>query len=260
MNVDLGELRRSIRHIELSMARSRRLDRLLKGAIACGVGLLVAAVVANFVLGQTFGRLAFNILFGILFGAVVICLIAILSRRNSVYRDPKELEIELDSRMTEYALASDRSGQDLFDRQLSYRAMMTRELEVLRNEGKKYRTINNAMQSVIIVGSLATTTVASLAQAGSSLQWLTVTLSFFVGVSAGMAGFFKFRERGFYLQQTADDIERNLKAYDLGLSPYGIGREVDLSRLTQEVEILRVEQQKRQQQLDQPRRADQEGA
>ncbi|WP_421111029.1 protein kinase domain-containing protein [Streptomyces sp. NEAU-S77] len=61
------------------------------------------------------------------------------------------------------------------------------------------------------------------------------------------------RERSFNLQQTADLIEENTNAFHLGLVPYDSDdASVNLARLTVKVEGLRVEQCRREQQLDQP--------
>ncbi|KUL48973.1 hypothetical protein ADL28_27595 [Streptomyces violaceusniger] len=84
-------------------------------------------------------------------------------------------------------------------------------------------------------------------------QWLTVGLSLAVGLAAGFMGYFKFRERSFYLQQTADLIEQEVNAMTLGIADYsGMNRQESLARLVERVEVFRNEQRRRQQQLDQP--------
>lgn len=78
-------------------------------------------------------------------------------------------------------------------------------------------------------------------------------ITFAVAAAAGFAGYYKWRERAFYLQQTADEIERHATAFDLGIHPYDEGGEHSrLAKLAREIEMLRVEQRKREQQLDQP--------
>lgn len=138
-------------------------------------------------------------------------------------------------------------------RQYTYRESIPQDIERLRKESQHYRRIHNAFQSMIITGSLGTTTAASLTDAPSPYKEITIGLSFLVGISAGFTGYFKYRERGFYLQQTADAIEEHLTAFELGITPYVESDEHrNLSRLAAEVEALRVEQRKREQQLDQP--------
>ncbi len=131
---------------------------------------------------------------------------------------------------------------------------MQRSILTTRKSGDRYRRVNNSFQSAIIVGSLATTAVASLNTGEGALKWIAVGLSFAVGLSAGFTGYFKYRERAFYLRQTADDVEEQLNAYELGLPPYDTGTESErIGRLTARVESIRVAQQQREQQLDQPK-------
>jgi hypothetical protein len=118
----------------------------------------------------------------------------------------------------------------------------------------RYRRIHNALQSVIIIGSLAASTAAGLAETPPPYKWITVGTSFAVGISAGFTGYFKFRERSFYLQQTADSIEEEYDSVTLGVGRYASGQdeEAKLIEFTQRVETLKSDQRKRQQQLDQP--------
>lgn len=135
-----------------------------------------------------------------------------------------------------------------------YKADVSAHISQYQEESDKYRKIHNRLQSVIIVGSLCTTTVASL-QAGPMTvdRWFTVGSSLAVGLAAGFMGYFKFRERSFYLQQTADLIEQEVNAMTLGIADYsGLSRQEALARLVERVEVFRNEQRRRQQQLDQP--------
>ncbi|MFI5862907.1 DUF4231 domain-containing protein [Streptomyces sp. NPDC051546] len=127
-------------------------------------------------------------------------------------------------------------------------------IEQYRSEGMKYRRIHNVFQSLIIVGSLATSTAASLADAPAPYKWITVGMSFMVGLSAGFTGYFKFKERSFYLQQTADAIEEEFDGVSLGIGRYAGQTDggAALAEFTQRVETLKNDQRKRQQQLDQP--------
>lgn len=164
----------------------------------------------------------------------------------------RQLELELEIAEERRLLQAKQLDFPVDQRQFTYKDSLPRELDQLRSEAQHYRRIHNAFQSIIIIGSLGTTTAASLADTPSYLKWVTVGLSFAVGVSAGFTGYFKYRERSFYLQQTADAIEQHATAFELGIPPY-VGEETDnLAKLTKEVEALRVEQRKRQQQLDQP--------
>lgn len=135
-----------------------------------------------------------------------------------------------------------------------YKADVSAHILQYQEEGDKYRKIHNRLQSVIMVGSLGATTVAAL-QAGpmTADQWVTVGLSLAVSLAAAFMGYFKFRERSFYLQQTADLIEQEVNAMTLGIADYsGLNRQDALARLVERVEVFRNEQRRRQQQLDQP--------
>jgi len=58
------------------------------------------------------------------------------------------------------------------------------------------------------------------------------------------------------LRQTADDLEEQPNAYELGLPPYREGNEDErVALLTARMEAIRVAQQQREQQLDQPKGA-----
>ncbi|MEV0193150.1 DUF4231 domain-containing protein [Kitasatospora purpeofusca] len=135
-----------------------------------------------------------------------------------------------------------------------YREDVSDFIGLYQAESLKYRRVHNWLQSTIIIGSLLTTTIAALADALPAHRWTTVAVSFTVGLAAGFTGYFKFRERSFYLQLTADAIEQELNAAVLHVGDYaGLGSEAEvLSRLTDRVEALRGEQRRRQQQLDQP--------
>jgi hypothetical protein len=82
---------------------------------------------------------------------------------------------------------------------------------------------------------------------------VAVILSITVGTSAGFIGYFKFRERAMNLRQTADAIEHEYNAAELGIRRYkNLSDEERLTLLAEEVEWLREEQSKREQQLEQP--------
>ncbi|MFJ1757689.1 DUF4231 domain-containing protein [Kitasatospora sp. NPDC088134] len=139
-------------------------------------------------------------------------------------------------------------------RQRYYREDLSEIIAQYQAESLKYRRLHNWFQCVITVGSLLTSTIAALAGALPAHRWTTVGVSLAVGLAAGFTGYFKFRERSFYLQLTADAIEQEANAATLRVGEYaGLGTEGEaLARLTDRVEALRGEQRRRQQQLDQP--------
>ncbi len=139
-------------------------------------------------------------------------------------------------------------------RRNAYKEESDYDIEQFRRESRYYRRVHNIMQSVIIIGSLAASSAASLSGEFLALRWVAVGASLAVGIAAGFTGYFKFRERSFYLQQTADAIEQETNAYELGIARYR-SQSTDEERLSlyvEEVHRLRLEQQKREQNLDQP--------
>ncbi|TMR27321.1 DUF4231 domain-containing protein [Actinomadura geliboluensis] len=134
-----------------------------------------------------------------------------------------------------------------------YHSDVLTTIEEYRGQARKYRTTHNRFQTIIIVGSLATT-IATTAAAGNSPPELVATaLSFAVGVSAGMTGYFKFRERSMNLQQAADDLDLEYRSAELGIHAYRNLAEQDrLIEFAQRAETIKNEQRKREQQLEQP--------
>ena len=127
-----------------------------------------------------------------------------------------------------------------------------RDILQFKQEGRFYGRINNVLQRIAIVGSIGASTLSGLIQSNPQLRWVTVGATLSVGVAAGFSGYFKFKERSFYAQQTADDIEHELSAVILGISPYGSEeREDNIRAFTEKVEKMKHEQRKRQQQLEQ---------
>jgi hypothetical protein len=168
------------------------------------------------------------------------------------YVDNLRLDLELEIERKRLSAASLTLPPET--RRHVYRETVPGSVEQFRLESRRYRRIHNAFQSVIIIGSLATSTAAGLADTPPPYKWITVAMSFAVGISAGFTGYFKFRERSFYLQQTADAIEEEYESVALGVGRYrnSPDSEAALIDFTQRVETLKSDQRKRQQQLDQP--------
>jgi Protein of unknown function (DUF4231) len=149
-------------------------------------------------------------------------------------------------------IEASRSMADSVSQRL-YKSDIPSFIKQFKLDGDKYRKRHNRLQSIVIIGSLSTTTIASLGSAVPAGRWLTVGFSFSVGLAAGFMGYFKFRERSFYLQQTADAIEAEDNAMTLGIGDYlRLAQSEALAKLVDRIEYLRNEQRRRQQQLDQP--------
>ncbi|WP_107457768.1 SLATT domain-containing protein [Streptomyces sp. Ncost-T6T-1] len=176
----------------------------------------------------------------------------VIAKWEPDYGIKKKIELELAIEKKRLSAASiDLSTET---RRHIYRETTPAAIERYRTSGLRYRRVHNAFQSVIIIGSLTTSTAASLAETPAPYKWITVGTSFSVGLAAGFTGYFKFRERSFYLQQTADAIEEEYDAVNLKVGRYK-GSTDDAAALlefTERVETLKNDQRKRQQQLDQP--------
>lgn len=137
-----------------------------------------------------------------------------------------------------------------------YKAEMPLTIARYRDESQYYRRLANYLQGMIIIGSVLVTSATSAAGFGffgDIFRWVAPFISIVVAISAGFIGYFKFRERSFNLQQTADNIEQEYNAAMLGIGYYK-GKQPDeaLELFAERVEFLIEEQKKRQQQLEQP--------
>ncbi|MFB4269425.1 DUF4231 domain-containing protein [Nonomuraea sp. GTA35] len=135
-----------------------------------------------------------------------------------------------------------------------YHAETLAVINEYRDNATRYRKIHNRFQSIVIIGSIVTTAVTSAAGQLEYLRVVAPFISILVGISAGMTGYFKFRERSINLQRTADDIEHEYTAVWLGIDRYRniddeLGRYVEFA---ERVEHLKAEQRKVEQQLEQP--------
>lgn len=144
------------------------------------------------------------------------------------------------------------------ERRSLYREDVAGVIEQHRNDSRKYRRVHNTLQNLIMIGSASTTVVAAL-DTRNQYTWQNITIvsiGFTVTVAAAFTGYYKYRERSYFLLQTADAIEEEANAFTLGVGPYSdFGedqRQQALKLFTQRVEEHRNEQRRRQQQLDQP--------
>lgn len=149
----------------------------------------------------------------------------------------------------------------LKERRSLYREDVAGVIEQHRMDSRRYRFIHNMLQNLIMIGAASTTTVAAL-DTRNQFTWQNITIvviGFTVTLAAAFTGYYKYRERSYFLLQTADAIEEEANAFTLGVGPYSdfdAGQEQQALKLfTQRVEDHRNEQRRRQQQLDQPAEA-----
>jgi hypothetical protein len=142
-------------------------------------------------------------------------------------------------------------------RRVAYKDDASSEIDNLRLESTGYRRFNNILQAVLIIGSLAATGTSAITGQFPEVRWVTLGVTFIVGIASGFMGYFKYKERSFYLQQTADAIESEWEAVDVGIGHYKKFYEDGdedgaLAAFVEELHRLKSEQKKRQQNLEQP--------
>ncbi|MFJ4633604.1 DUF4231 domain-containing protein [Streptomyces sp. NPDC088847] len=229
------------------------------GAVFCVVGVIVPTALT----WRQFNMAPLNVALVIL---AIACLGGFLySESLETIRHPgtggtpgerltrQEIELRLEIAIENRLIDATPLDIPIRNRQFAYRESMPEELEQLRNESHRYRRRHNIFQLLIIIGSIANAGAQSFSDATQPLKSIIIGLTMLVAVCAGITGYYKFRERSFNLQQTADSIEEHVNAFHLGLSPYDSSDSAaNLALLTARVETLRVEQRRREQQLDQP--------
>ncbi|WP_308406272.1 DUF4231 domain-containing protein [Streptomyces sp. AC602_WCS936] len=243
------------------LARRRLLDRIWRAGAALSWLSLLAAVIGTGIAWGTTGDPARFVVGDLICGSLLLMSLLTLVGVYFAGRDVpslQRLEVHLASQQEALWKQKVRNNPDVDDRRKIYREEVTVAVEQYQADSRKYRRIHNGLQTLIMIGSASTTTIAAL-DTGKELTWQSVSLtaiSFAITVAAMFTGYYKFRERSYFLQQTADAIEEEVNAVRLGIGPYkeyGPGREDEaLKKFTQRVEDHRNEQRRRQQQLDQP--------
>ena len=166
-------------------------------------------------------------------------------RLSMLYREKQALE--------DAKASPDTASGSPLSRQKRYRDEMFDIIAKFREEANNTRRIHNRFQTVIIVGSIFASAIATASVSYSETRWASVAVTACVGLAAGFTGYFKYHERSYNLQQTADAIEREYEAVDLRVGKYAnLDDEHAYTLFAESVERLRDEQNKRQQQLDQP--------
>jgi hypothetical protein len=135
----------------------------------------------------------------------------------------------------------------------TYHSDVLDTIDQYRDSALRYRRVHNWFQNIIIVGSLMTTGITTAALKFAVVEWAAIVVSFTVGLSAGMTGYYKFRERSMNLQQAGDELEQEHKAVELGIRAYRkFEGDERLVEFAERAEGIKDEQRKREQQLEQP--------
>ncbi|MFJ7626467.1 SLATT domain-containing protein [Streptomyces sp. NPDC097595] len=174
--------------------------------------------------------------------------------RTSVAQLQLELELSEERRILE----ARRLTPSPVERQASYKERTPVEVERLRKESRHYRRVHLWMQWLLFVCSASVTAITAWYDPPQPGKGALIFLGFTITVITAATGYFKPRERAFNLQQTADSIEQHVTALDLGISPYAQTDSANLELFATTVENIRIEQRKREQQLDQPHQGQQE--
>ncbi|MCF6525678.1 SLATT domain-containing protein [Streptomyces sp. JJ36] len=191
------------------------------------------------------------------FVAVTILQCALEFSTSSPWEDcrtaVRKLKLDLELAEEERILEARRRTPPAPDRQSSYKERIPGEIARLRKESRHYRRQHLFMQWLLFVCSAAISGVTAWYDPPQPGKGVLIGLSFTVTVITAAAGYFKPRERAFNLQQTADSIEQQATALDLGIAPYNHSDEkANLESFATTVEGLRADQRMREQQLDQP--------
>lgn len=256
--------RRSAASLVSRLRRARIARTLIVGSVLGAFLLALGGAVANAVTWGQLDMLPYNAAGGVIL-ALLIVVFAIgrrLNAGNSEEGAPKSvaaLQLELDLLEERRVLEAAAGSRSARDRQYSYRETIPQEIERLRRETRRYRRVHNFFQWSLFVASVTMSVTAAIYDPPQPGKAILIGLGAFVSFTTAVTGYFKYRERAFNLQQTADAIEQHVTAFDLAISPYNQAEEaVNLERLAENVETLRVEQRKREQQLEQPHQGQQE--
>ncbi|MET9348876.1 DUF4231 domain-containing protein [Streptomyces termitum] len=255
---------RAFDEIESELKASRAFQRVywlcLAGAITLAVLLGYTVVVGLWQAKPIFARYAGLVAVTCLWVAMGWLL---LKNRRKIVDRAGELRNALQDRQTAAASLPLDSPSGL----RIYREASLDLIAQYRKSASVNRRIHNFFQLIIITGSIVSSTLTAMNE-GSSLVLRIVTsaLSALVGISAGVTGYFKFRERGYNLQSTADEIEKHYNASQFMLDEYAGQGNVPLSegeRLRKYagfIERLKEEQRKRELQLEQSSSSSEERA
>ncbi|MFH8574004.1 DUF4231 domain-containing protein [Streptomyces sp. NPDC017993] len=255
--------RRNIANLHRQIKRTR-LVKIVGVAGLIGAPLLLLSLIgATALTWRRYDMASINVFGFFLFAAIVVgCLAFVINFETGqpgAEKSVAELRLDLELAEEERVLAAAHIARAAYERQYSYREATPREIDRLRSESATYRRWHNWLQWTLILCSATIPAVAALYDPPQPGKGILIGLGAAVSVITSIMGYFKFKERGFNLQQTADAIEQHTTALDLAIAPYNHADEKEnLERFAENVEALRIEQRKREQQLDQPHQGQQE--
>ncbi|MFJ8495330.1 DUF4231 domain-containing protein [Streptomyces sp. NPDC094038] len=272
---DADVLRATVQQLERDVAWKKRRARLFWTSLLVVLVSIPALITWNAVFANAHAMLVAGR--GFLVTPLVVCCLTVVvisinhlagadsfDARGASYTPPDryryslaEMRDGLAAKREELRRESLRAHPPLTERRSMYREDTAQVIDRYLRESRRYRRVHNSLQSLIMIGSTAVTTIAALNPADWSWQSLSVvSIGFSVTLASAFTGYYKYRERSYFLRQTADAIEEELNAVMLGIGEYRQFTETEegeaLAKFTQRVESLRNEQRRREQQLDQP--------
>ncbi|MFB6679374.1 SLATT domain-containing protein [Streptomyces sp. NPDC056390] len=269
-HVDPAHIERALayRRTHAALSNQIRLSRISRFAVAgsalLGLLLLSAAAAVNAAAWGHVDLAPYNAAGGVLLALILV--VFLVGRRMDTGQPKGEerksvaaLKLEVDLLEERRILEASTGARSSKDRQHSYRESIPQEIERLRRETRRYRRVHNFFQWGLFIASVAMMVTTAVYEQPQPGQAILIGLGAFVSLTTAVTGYFKYRERAFNLQQTSDAIEQHVTAYDLAIPPYNQqDAAANLEKLAENVEVLRVEQRKRQQQLEQPNQGQQE--
>lgn len=204
--------------------------------------LLVGLAVSAFVLLADIPAWGLALLVLVPVASIVTSAMLLYRQHFTVRAVEAELR-ELRRAYSEHLLEEFASG-DVFASHKRYRTLLPEVIAEYRVESHKQLRRYNALQVLVIAGSIGTaaSTVAALSSVES--RWAAVALSTLVAVAAAFTGHAKYRERSASLQRTADSLEREYQSVELRVGRYrrfGDEREA-YAEFADQVEALRAEE------------------
>ncbi|MFJ6527273.1 DUF4231 domain-containing protein [Streptomyces longwoodensis] len=253
----LRKLRRDVKQTERDLLRRRRRVRAVGLALTVASGAVLTGLLWTVLTWSSPSRfLRVDITCGVL--ALVSGVATWVAAPPRGHLSLSQLEDMLETNREALRFLSALIHPTMKERRSLYREDVTGVIEQHRTDSRKYRLIHNMLQNLIMIGAASTTTVAAL-DTRNQFTWQNITIiaiGFTVTLAAAFTGYYKYRERSYFLLQTADAIEEEANAFALGVGPYSgfdaAQEQQALKLFTQRVEEHRNEQRRRQQQLDQP--------
>lgn len=136
-----------------------------------------------------------------------------------------------------------------------YRERLFSTITRYQHEANGYRRSHYTLQVIIIICSLLVSGITSglLTIIGvEEYRWIAPALSLLVTFFTALVTLFRFHDRGYNLQETADSIKYEISCANLGIYEYaGLSEEDQFRQLAERSERFQNEQRKRQQQLEQ---------